>query len=103
MTGNVTVFGADHVQDLDHLRKFAAAMRRSLPGRSDEDIYWGLHFALAMAHQTVRDSERLTRLSEAKCDLDDVDGVIERVVAVATLALTGGAVAGSEKTAARRR
>ncbi|WP_031335047.1 TetR/AcrR family transcriptional regulator [Rhodopseudomonas sp. B29] len=90
-------------REIDHLRKFAAAMRRSLPGKSDEDIYWGLHFALAMAHQTVRDSERLTRLSDGKCDVDDVIGVIERVVAVATLALTGGGAAGSEKTAARRR
>jgi len=89
-------------REIDHLRKFAAAMRRSLPGTPDTEIYWGLHFALAMAHQTVRDSERLLRLSEGTCDLDDVDGVIDRVVAVAALALTGGA-ASNEKAAARRR
>jgi len=76
-------------REIDHLRKFAAAMRRSLPDCSDTDLYWGLHFALAMAHQTVRDSERLTRLSEGKCDLDDVAGVIDRLVAVSTMALTG--------------
>lgn len=76
-------------REIDHLRRFAAAMRRSLPGTADEDIYWGLHFALALAHQTIRDSERLLRLSEGACDLDDVDGVIDRVVAVAALALTG--------------
>lgn len=90
-------------REIDHLRKFAAAMRRSLPSKSSEDIYWGLHFALAMAHQTIRDSERLTRLSEGTCDVDDVDGVIERVIAVATMGLTGGSAAGSEKAAARRR
>jgi AcrR family transcriptional regulator len=77
-------------REIDHLRKFAAAMRRSLPGRDDVELYWGLHFALAMAHQTVRDSERLTKLSEGLCDLDDVDAVIDRVVAVSVLALTGG-------------
>ena len=55
-------------REIDHLRKFAAAMRRSLPDRSEVDLYWGLHFALAMAHQTIRDSERLTKLSEG-CDL----------------------------------
>src|ERR1700741_3318643 len=44
-------------REIDHLRKFAAAMRRSLPDRSAVDLYWGLHFALAMAHQTIRDSE----------------------------------------------
>ncbi|WP_213770581.1 TetR/AcrR family transcriptional regulator [Bradyrhizobium sp. dw_78] len=80
-------------REIDHLRKFIAAMRRSLPGRSDVDLYWGLHFALAMAHQTIRDSERLTKLSEGLCDLDDVQGVIDRVVAVAAMALTEGETA----------
>ncbi len=72
-------------REIDHLRKFAAAMRRSLPGRGDVDLYWGLHFALAMAHHTIRDSERLTKLSEGLCDLNDVDGMIDRVVAVSVL------------------
>jgi AcrR family transcriptional regulator len=76
-------------REIDHLRKFSAAMRRSLPDRSEVDLYWGLHFALAMAHQTVRDGERLTRLSDGVCDLDDVAGIIDRVVAVSVMALTG--------------
>ena len=76
-------------REVDHLRRFVAAMRRSLHGRDDVDLYWGLHFALAMAHQTIRDSERLTKLSEGICDLNDVAGIIERVVAVSALALTG--------------
>jgi AcrR family transcriptional regulator len=75
-------------REIDHLRKFVAAMRRSLPDHSDAELYWGLHFALAMAQQTVRDSERLAKLSEGKCDVDDVEGVIERVVDVAVLGLT---------------
>ena len=66
-------------REIDHLRKFIAAMRRSLPGHGDAELYWGLHFALAMAQQTVRDSERLTKLSEGKCNVDDVEGVIDRV------------------------
>ena len=85
-------------REIDHLRKFIAAMKRSLPDRSEVDLSWGLHFALAMAQQTVRDSERLMKLSEGKCDLDDVEGVIDRVVAVAVLSL-GPAV--KEKPAAR--
>ena len=79
-------------REIDHLRKFIAAMRRSLPGMSDVELYWGLHFALAMAQQTVRDSERLTKLSEGKCDVDDVDGIIARVVSVSVMALTAGRV-----------
>ena len=76
-------------REIDHLRKFVTALRRALPDRSEADLYWGLHFALAMAQQTVRDSERLTKLSEGKCDLDDVEGVIARVVDVAVMALSG--------------
>src|SRR5690348_1783196 len=74
-------------REIDHLRKFIVAMRRALPERSEVELYWGLHFALAMAQQTVRDSERLTKLSEAKCDLNDVEGVIARVVDVAVMGL----------------
>jgi AcrR family transcriptional regulator len=76
-------------REIDHLRKFVVALRRALPDRGEAELYWGLHFALAMAQQTVRDSERLTKLSEGKCDLDDVEGVIARVVDVAVMALTG--------------
>lgn len=74
-------------REIDHLRKFIAAMRRSLPGLPDVELFWGLHFALAMAQQTVRDSERLTKLSEGQCDVDDVEGIVARVVSVATMGL----------------
>ena len=90
-------------REIDHLRKFAAAMRRSLPGRDEVDFYWSLHFALAMAHQTIRDSERLTKLSEGLCDLDDVEGIIERIVAVSVKALTGGEAAKAPEPVAARR
>jgi len=77
-------------REIDHLRKFVTALRRALPDRGEAELYWGLHFALAMAQQTVRDSERLTKLSEGQCDLDDVEAVIARVVDVAVMALTAG-------------
>jgi hypothetical protein len=91
-------------REIDHLRKFVAAMRRSLPDRSEVELYWGLHFALAMAQQTVRDSERLAKLSDGKCDVDDVDDVIDRVVDVAVLGLTarGAGKAELDTTGARR-
>jgi AcrR family transcriptional regulator len=74
-------------REIDHLRKFIAAMRRALPVHSDVELYWGLHFTLAMAQQTVRDSERLAKLSDRQCDVDDVEAVIERVVKVAVMGL----------------
>jgi AcrR family transcriptional regulator len=86
-------------REIDHLRKFAAAMRRAMPTHDETELYWGLHFALAMAHHTIREKERLTKLSEGKCDLDDVAGIIERVVAVSVMALTMGEAQG--KPAAR--
>ncbi|MCS3450416.1 MULTISPECIES: TetR/AcrR family transcriptional regulator [Bradyrhizobium] len=79
-------------REVDHLRKFAAAMRRAMPASSDTELYWGLHFALAMAHHTIREKERLLRLSEGKCDLDDVRAIIDRVVMVSVMALTMGDV-----------
>ncbi|HKU05796.1 MAG TPA: TetR/AcrR family transcriptional regulator, partial [Bradyrhizobium sp.] len=80
-------------REVDHLRKFIAAMRRAMPGRDDVELYWGLHFALAMAHHTIREKERLMKLSEGKCDLNDVAGIVERVVGVAVMALVGNAPA----------
>jgi hypothetical protein len=65
-------------------------MRRAMPGRDDSDLYWGLHFALAMSHHTIRERERLTKLSEGQCDLNDVQAIIDRVVSVSVMALMGG-------------
>ncbi len=67
-------------REVDHLRRFAAAIRRTLPDHEPTDIFWSIHFALAMAHQTIRDSERLNRLSDGACDLDDVAGIVDRIV-----------------------
>ena len=80
-------------REVDHLKRFAAAMRRALPDHDEADLFWGLHFALAMAHQTIRDSERLTKMSDGRCDLNDVQGIIDRIVGVLVLALTGRAKA----------
>jgi AcrR family transcriptional regulator len=86
-------------REVDHLRKFAAAMRRAMPARDEAELYWGLHFALAMAHHTIREKERLTKLSEGRCDVNDVQGIIDRVVAVSVMALSPNASSG--KAAAR--
>src|SRR5438876_5638389 len=90
-------------REIDHLRKFIAAMRRSLPGRDDAELYWGLHFALAMSHHTIREKERLAKLSEGSCDLNDVEAIVERVVSVAVMALAASAapVKAVSRTAAR--
>ena len=78
-----------HEMRVETLAQFFCRKRAELPDCREVDLYWGLHFALAMAHQTIRDGERLTKLSEGSCDLGDVDAIIERVVAVSAMALTG--------------
>jgi AcrR family transcriptional regulator len=91
-------------REVDHLRKFIAAMRRALPGRDDVELYWALNFALAMSHHTIREKERLTKLSEGQCDLNDVQGIIDRVVSVSVMALAAGETAAKKtpgKVAAR--
>jgi hypothetical protein len=59
-----------------------------------------LHFALAMAHQTIRDTERLTKLSEGKCDLNDVEGLIERIVDGCAMMLSARMTASRTETVA---
>ena len=61
----------------------------ALPHRDEADIYWGLHFALAMIRQTVTDSERLKKLSGGLCDINDTDDIIRRIVAAARDTLVG--------------
>src|SRR3982750_3897165 len=86
-------------REVDHLRKFIAAMRRAMPGRDDADLYWGLHFALAVSHHTIREKERLTKLSEGQCDLNDVQAIVDRVVSVSVMALGAGDAPGKKAPA----
>ena len=77
-------------REFRHLQRFAAALRRALPSRDEVDIYWGLHFTLAMIRQTVTDGERLHKLSGGLCNTSDTTDIIGRIVAIAEEALTGG-------------
>ena len=78
-------------REIDHLRKFAAAMRRSLPGRDEADLYWGLHFALAMAHHTIREQRAADQtVGRTSATSTTSQAIIDRVVAVSVMALTMG-------------
>jgi hypothetical protein len=91
-------------REFRHLQRFAAALRRALPNKNEADIYWGLHFALAMQRQTVTDRERLFKLSGGVCNTDDTEDVIARIVEIAGDALTGsGTQAARPRAAAGRK
>jgi AcrR family transcriptional regulator len=70
-------------RDVGHLSRFAAALSRSRPDQSERDIYWGLHFTVAMVRQTINDRERLNRLSGGACRVDDLSEVVGRIIELA--------------------
>jgi AcrR family transcriptional regulator len=84
---SVPVIRGIRTREIGHLRRFAAALRRALPELPEADIYWALHFALAMTHETMSGAERLQRLSGGACDVGDVDGIAARITAVTVQAL----------------
>ena len=70
---------------------FANSLTRTLPGLPQEEIFWRLHFTLALMHYTITDLRRLEAISGGICDLGDTDALIARMV--------GFAVAGFEAPA----
>ncbi len=90
-------------REFRHLQRFATALCKALPDHEQVDIYWGLHFTLAMIRQTVTDSERLRKLSGGLCDTSDTDAIINRIVSVATDALMGDVVPARSRMAGKRK
>ena len=68
-------------QEIGHLRRFVSALCKSLPHLSEEDVAWRLHFTLGTMHFTINHMERLRVLSDQSADCDDVDAVIDKLVA----------------------
>jgi AcrR family transcriptional regulator len=78
-------------KEVGHLLPFANSLARTLPDLPRDEIFWRLHFTLALMHYTITDLRRLDAISEGTCDLDDTDALIARMV--------GFAVAGFEAPA----
>jgi len=55
-------------RDRTIFRNSAAADARAMPGRTTRSLL-GCTLALAMSHHTIREKERLAKLSEGSCDL----------------------------------
>ena len=67
--------------DVRHLQRFLDALARALPGWSEAEVGWALHFALGAAHQcTDMQFKRLDALSGGRCDTADVQGALDRAV-----------------------
>ena len=60
--------------------RFEAVLATAMPGLDAAAIWWRLHFVIgAMAH-TLQNSETLAELSGNRCDPNDLDGLVERLV-----------------------
>lgn len=61
-------------------RRFHRALRRSLPGLSDVEAHWRLHFAHGAFFHAVAHSQVLEFSSGGRCRLTNVDAVLDRVI-----------------------
>ncbi|EWY39597.1 TetR family transcriptional regulator [Skermanella stibiiresistens SB22] len=67
-------------KDVGHIHRFVVPTFRTLPHLPKDEIYWRLHFTLALMHYTITDLGRLEAISGGLCDLDDTDALIERMI-----------------------
>jgi AcrR family transcriptional regulator len=71
----------DLESDVRHLTGFLAPLARALPGWSEAEVCWALHFAIGVSHQcTDMNFRRLKALSDGRCDTEDVGAVLARAV-----------------------
>ena len=59
---------------------FLPHLRLATPELRDEDLYWGIQFALGAMHYTIGDLGWVKAVSGYACDTSDIDGIIRRLV-----------------------
>lgn len=62
-------------------QRFVAATRRCVPGLSAEDALWGLFFSGGTLIYLMSKSRFLTAISEGRCNVDDRETTMRRLVA----------------------
>lgn len=67
---------------------FRQALARAAPQASSSEICWTLHFAVTLSyHGSDLDLNRLTAFSQGACDVDDIEGIVDRAVRFAAAGL----------------
>jgi AcrR family transcriptional regulator len=70
--------------DVSHLQRFLAPLARAMPGCSEAEACWALHFVVGLPHQcTDTNFKRLDALSGGRCDTQNAGGALERAVSFA--------------------
>ena len=62
------------------LQRFSAAIGRTLPELSAEELMWRVHFMLGAMIHTVADQPSIRALSGGLCDPSDIEGVRRRLI-----------------------
>lgn len=70
--------------------RFTAALARALPGMSAATLAWRLHFIQGAILRLWADPEDATRRSGGLCTFEDIESVIEHLVAFASAGLEPG-------------
>jgi AcrR family transcriptional regulator len=65
----------------EKMRRFHAALRKSLPGLSEEEAYWRLYFAMGAMVYTVANSQMLEYMSGGRCRVAGVEDTLTRLIA----------------------
>ncbi|HUH36765.1 MAG TPA: hypothetical protein VL027_02355 [Spongiibacteraceae bacterium] len=58
--------------------RFISALKKSLPGAREEDVYWCYHYLSGAL--TLTNTGRIDRLSNGKCHSDDFEAAYQRMV-----------------------
>jgi len=67
--------------DVSHLRRFSDALLVACPNLAPEDVYWRLHFSLALVHNNrFAELDRLSTLSEGLTREYEIERLISRMV-----------------------
>jgi AcrR family transcriptional regulator len=61
--------------------RFFAATRRALPELPETELYWRIHFAIGVMGHTVAGLRHIAVTSGGRCDITDVRGITDRLVA----------------------
>jgi AcrR family transcriptional regulator len=65
-------------------QRFLSAFERALPGMPREEVYWRLHFLVGSMAHTMIAGEFFQMVTGGLCRVDDVDGLVRRMVSVFT-------------------
>lgn len=63
------------------IERFAEALASTLPQLAAEDVLWRFHFAVGAMAMAVANRHLLALYSGGRCDPNDVEGAVERLVA----------------------